>query len=78
MRHLLFGITIVMVLLVPAFSAESDAVAIAANIRANHMPFGIVIDPVYSSATGTQITGYSRCGDSALWTGAFLAAESFR
>src|ERR1035437_2451168 len=28
--------------------------------------------------TSQQIVGYTRCGDSALWTGAYLAAESFR
>ena len=32
----------------------------------------------YASSTSNQIVGYSRCGDSALWTGAYLAAESFR
>lgn len=42
------------------------------------MPFGTVIDPVYDSPTGNSVVGYSRCADSALWTGAFLAAESFR
>jgi uncharacterized protein (TIGR03437 family) len=61
-----------------ALSAEPDALAISANIRANHMPFGGVIDPVYDSPTGTTVVGYSRCGDSALWTGSYLAAESFR
>ena len=62
----------------PAFSAEADALAISANIRAKHMPFGTVMDPVYDSINGNTITGYTRCGDSALWTGAYLAAESFR
>ncbi len=42
------------------------------------MPFGTVLDPIYASSTSSQITGYTRCGDSALWTGAYLAAESFR
>ncbi len=59
-------------------AAESDALAISANIQAKHMPFGTVIDPYYDSATGNTIVGYTRCGDSALWTGAYLAAESFR
>jgi len=31
-----------------------------------------------ASPTSTEIVGYTRCGDSALWTGAYLAAESFR
>jgi uncharacterized protein (TIGR03437 family) len=59
-------------------AAESDALAISANIQAIHMPFGTILDPIYASSTSTQITGYTRCGDSALWTGAYLAAEAFR
>jgi uncharacterized protein (TIGR03437 family) len=52
--------------------------AITANIQAKHLPFGTVLDPVYASPTSDQIVGYTRCGDSALWTGAYLAAEAFR
>jgi uncharacterized protein (TIGR03437 family) len=55
-----------------------DALTISANIQAKHMPFGTILDPVYASATSDQIIGYTRCGDSALWTGVYLAAESFR
>ena len=62
----------------PAFAAESDALAISANIQARHMPFGTIMDPIYTSATSNQIKDYTRCGDSALWTGAYLAAEAFR
>jgi uncharacterized protein (TIGR03437 family) len=63
---------------VTASASEADALAISANIRAKHMPFGTVLDPIYASANGNQIAGYTRCGDSALWTGAYLAAESYR
>jgi uncharacterized protein (TIGR03437 family) len=42
------------------------------------MPFGTLLDPIYASPTSDQIVAYTRCGDSALWTGAYLAAESFR
>jgi uncharacterized protein (TIGR03437 family) len=59
-------------------AAESDALAISQNIQAIHMPFGTVLDPIYASPTSTQIVGYTRCGDSALWTGAYLASEAFR
>ena len=52
--------------------------AISAAIQARHMPFGTITDPVYDSPTGNTIVGYTRCGDSALWTGAWLAAEAFR
>lgn len=58
--------------------AERDALAIDANLRARHMPFGTVLDPIFTNPSSDQIAGYTRCGDSALWTGAYLAAESFR
>ena len=63
---------------VPARAAEADAVAISAGIQARHMPFGTILDPMYASPSSSQIAGYTRCGDSALWTGAYLAAEAFR
>jgi len=42
------------------------------------MPFGTILDPVFASPASMQITGYTRCGDSAIWTGHYLAAEAFR
>src|SRR4051812_23047337 len=61
-----------------ALAAEADALAISANIQARHMPFGTVLDPVFASATSDEIVGYTHCGDSALWTGVYMAAEAFR
>jgi uncharacterized protein (TIGR03437 family) len=66
------------VLLVRARAAEADALAISTNIQALHVPFGTVLDPIYAAANSSQIIGYTRCGDSALWTGHYLAAEAFR
>jgi uncharacterized protein (TIGR03437 family) len=60
-----------------ALAAEADALATSADIRDRHMPFGTILNPIYASSTSNQIVGYTRCGDSALWTGAYLAAESF-
>ncbi|HEY6390896.1 MAG TPA: hypothetical protein VIX89_06440 [Bryobacteraceae bacterium] len=62
----------------PALPSEADAVAISANIRAKHMPVGTILDPIFASPASDQIVGYTHCGDSALWTGAYLAAEAFR
>src|SRR4051794_191261 len=59
-------------------ASETEAVAVSRNIKARHAPFGTLLDPMFASSTGDQIIGYTRCGDSALWTGAYLAAESFR
>ena len=81
MGHFLKNATVLGILLMPALpvrGTEADALAISANIQARHMPFGTVLDPIYASPTSNQIVGYTRCGDSALWTGAYLAAESFR
>ena len=61
-----------------AYSSEADALAIDANIQARHLPFGTIIDPIFAAPDSDQIAGYTRCGDSALWTGHYLAAEAFR
>src|ERR1700752_497703 len=42
------------------------------------MPFGTILDPVFASSSSDSIIGYTRCGDSAIWTGHYLAAESYR
>jgi hypothetical protein len=55
-----------------------DADRILAQIDARHRPHGALLDPVFASPASDDITGYSRCGDSAIWTGHLLAAESFR
>src|SRR5579885_2694335 len=63
---------------IPILAAESDALAISANIQARHTPFGTILDPIFSAPDSNQIAGYTRCGDSAIWTGHYLAAEAFR
>jgi len=59
-------------------ASESDALAISSIIQARHLPYGTILDPVYATPDSDEIVSYSRCGDSALWTGHYLAAESFR
>src|SRR5437868_11258949 len=74
----IFAAAVFTVVCAPALASDADAVAISAVIQARHMPFGTILDPIYASATSDQIVAYTRCGDSALWTGAYLAAEAFR
>src|SRR5664279_5500473 len=78
MRVLLACVTTVLMWASAGRGSEMDALSISANIQARHMPFATLLDPIYGSPTSDQIVGYTRCGDSALWTGAYLAAESFR
>jgi len=61
-----------------ARASEQDAVAISTNIQQRHLPNGTIVDPVFRSAAAQNIVGYTRGGDSALWTGHYLAAEAFR
>lgn len=77
-RSIIFFSLPLLAVLLPARASEADALSISVNIRARHMPFGTILDPVFTSSSSDQIVGYSRCGDSALWTGAYLAAEAFR
>lgn len=65
-------------LLPAAFAAEPDALAIEANILARHLPYGTILDPMLSLPDLSQVVDYTRCGDSAIWTGHYLAAEAFR
>src|SRR5882724_6215128 len=62
----------------PGRAAEGDALTITANIQARHLPFGTILDPIFTLTNSDRIASYTRCGDSALWTGHFLAAEAFR
>src|SRR5205814_5449142 len=62
----------------PLAASEADALAISAKIQARFLPFGTILEPIYASANTTDIAFYTDCGDSALWTGAYLAAEAFR
>jgi hypothetical protein len=59
--------------LLPA--AERDAFEIQTTLEARHLPYGAVLDPVIENG---EIRSYSRAGDSALWTGHYLAAEAYR
>src|SRR5579884_1201976 len=78
MRRRFFLLVAIAAAVVPLRAAESDALAIDAQIQARHVPFGAILDPVFADPNSTQITAYTHCGDSALWTGHYIAAEAFR
>src|SRR3984957_4292365 len=61
-----------------ARAAEGDALAILANIQTRHLPYGAILDPIFTLTDSDIVAYYTRCGDSALWTGHYLAAEAFR
>ena len=71
-------IPLLLLLRFPAAPAERDALAISAGIAARHLPHGTVLDPLFAGPASNRITGYTRAGDSATWTGHYLAAEAFR
>jgi hypothetical protein len=61
-----------------ARAGESDALAISASIQQRHLPHGTILDPVFAAPDSEEIVGYRHAGDSAIWTGHYLAAEAFR
>jgi uncharacterized protein (TIGR03437 family) len=69
---------LIAVFIAPAHATEANALAISANIQATHVPYGTILDPIFAAPASNQIVGYTRCGDSAIWTGHYLAAEAFR
>jgi hypothetical protein len=73
-----FPVIVLLSVLPAAFAAESDALALEARILARHLPYGTILDPVLSLPDLSQVVDYTRCGDSAIWTGHYLAAEAFR
>lgn len=68
-----------------AAPTEADAVAISQNIQANHWPYHTLLNPRYLSGDPSSPdyltlapSGYTQAADNAIWTGHYLAAESFR
>ena len=59
-------------------SFETIAEEISARIRNVHMPYGTLMDPIFASPESDEIISYTHTGDSAIWTGHYLAAEAFR
>ena len=69
---------VAMFVLGTAYAGEPDALSISVTIQQRHLPYNTVLSPVFASPTSGALVSYSRCGDSAIWTGHYLAAEAFR
>jgi hypothetical protein len=59
-------------------AGEPEALAFEANIRARHAPYSMIIDPWLAEPGSGVIQGYTRCGDSALFTGLYLGSQAYR
>jgi hypothetical protein len=59
---------------------EKAALGVDADIQQWHLPYGTILGVVFSDPTYGQGTpvGYTGHGDSAIWSGHYLAGESFR
>jgi hypothetical protein len=79
LKPTLIGVLIILIAAgIPVRGAEPDAIAISNTIQQRHMPNGTIIDPIFASPSSQEIVAYTRGGDSATWTGHYLAAEAFR
>ena len=57
---------------------EEAALRISREIQERHLPHETIMDPIFAAPDSDEIVNYTRAGDSAIWTGHYLAAESFR
>lgn len=48
------------------------------ELELRHRPHGTLLDPIFESPKSPRIDRYTRGGDSAIWTGHYLAAEAYR
>jgi hypothetical protein len=60
------------------FAGEQEALEISRTIQSRHLPHGAILEPIFAAPDSDRIVNYTRCGDSAIWTGHYLAAETFR
>ena len=58
--------------------SEQDALNISNRIWQIKMPYGTVMNPIFEAAGSGILRTYDNGGDSAIWTGHYLAAESYR
>src|SRR5204863_6160545 len=83
MRKAFCTFCFLLISVLPCLGAESDALAISQNIQSLHVPYGTILDPQFASADPSSpayntVSSYTRCRDSAIWSGHYLAAEAFR
>lgn len=52
--------------------------AVRRDLEARHLPHGTILDPIFVSPQSNVVDRYTRGGDSAIWTGHYLAAEAYR
>ncbi len=60
------------------YAGAPEAESLSREIQERHSPFGTILDPIFSAPDSNGIIGYTRAGDSAIWTAHYLAAEAFR
>ena len=62
----------------PDLSLEAPAGRLRDELELRHRPHGTILDPIFESPKSPRVDRYTRGGDSAIWTGHYLAAEAYR
>ncbi|MBI1764702.1 MAG: hypothetical protein HYR56_25030 [Acidobacteria bacterium] len=78
MKPLFAFIVCAALLAAPVRASEADAVALSNTIQQRHLPNGLLLDPQFAAPDSNEIVVYTRGADAAIWTGHYLAAESYR
>ena len=48
------------------------------DLEDRHLPHGTILDPIFVTPQSEKVDRYTRGGDSAIWTGHYLAAQTYR
>lgn len=64
--------------MVAAGDLADKAAAYDALVPLRHLPHDTIFDPIFTAPGSTTIAGYSDFGDSAIWTGHYLASQAYR
>ncbi len=81
--HVSWPVILMLASTLASYASEREALTISGNIQQIHMPYGTILNPVFASPDPAspgylEIVSYAHAGDSAIWTGHYLAAEAFR
>jgi hypothetical protein len=60
------------------FLLHHTAEQVQRALELRHLPHGTVLDPIFISPESDRIDRYTRGGDSAIWSGHYLAAQTYR
>ena len=79
-RFLFLAVLLVSTVAMPAIAGDlaDKAAAYDALVPLRHLPHDTIFDPIMTTPTSGTVEAYTDFGDSAIWTGHYLASQAYR